>query len=63
MANDPIYERFGYVTYEDIKKLNEGDDKSTLLAIRAPKGSTLELLEPEECAEGNYQIQINSEKD
>jgi vacuolar-type H+-ATPase subunit E/Vma4 len=48
MAKDPLYEQFAYVTYEDIKKLNQTKESSdcTLLAIRAPKGTTLEIPDP-----------------
>lgn len=47
MSKDPLYEQFAYVTYEDIKKLsdNKENSNSTLLAIRAPKGTTLEIPE------------------
>jgi len=44
MANDPLYEKYAYVTYEDIKQLNKDNDQ-TLLAIRAPKGSKLEITD------------------
>lgn len=48
MAKDPLYEQFAYVTYEDIKKLNQTKESydCTLLAIRAPKGTTLEIPDP-----------------
>lgn len=45
MAGDDLYEQFAYVTYDDIKKINniaEHKD-STLLAIRAPPGTKLEI--------------------
>jgi transcription factor E2F3 len=50
LEQDPIYSQYAYVTYDDIKRLNEseGNENSTLLAIRAPMGSTLEVPEPEE---------------
>lgn len=47
MANDELYEQFAYVTYEDIKNINEDKD-NTLLAIRAPPGTKLEIPELEE---------------
>ncbi|CAI2360569.1 unnamed protein product [Moneuplotes crassus] len=45
MSKDPLYEQFAYVTFEDINKLKNinGDNDSTLVAIRAPKGTTLEI--------------------
>ena len=45
MTKDSLYEQFAYVTYEDIKKLNQTKENfdSTLLAIRAPKGTILEI--------------------
>lgn len=50
MANDDLYEQFAYVTYEDIKKINNinGEKDNTLLAIRAPPGTKLEIPEMEE---------------
>ena len=34
MAKDTLYEKYAYVTYEDIKQLRHGGDEgSTLLAI------------------------------
>ena len=49
MANDELYEKFAYVTYNDIKKLNNITDHkdSTLLAIRAPPGTKLEVPDVE----------------
>lgn len=46
MSNDPLYEKYAYVTYDDIKQLNK-EQENTLLAIRAQKGSTLEMAEPD----------------
>ena len=34
MAKDHLYEKYAYVTYDDIKQLNK-DQENTLLAIRA----------------------------
>jgi len=44
MSNDELYEQFAYVTYDDIKNINEDKD-NTLLAIRAPPGTKLEVPE------------------
>lgn len=48
MAKDPLYDQYAYVTYDDIKKLNLSKEhaESTLLAIRAPQGTTLEIPDP-----------------
>jgi hypothetical protein len=45
MSKDPLYDQFAYVSYEDIKRLTQDKENSnwTLLAIRAPKGTTLEI--------------------
>lgn len=50
MANDELYEQFAYVTYDDIKKIsNLSEDKDwTLLAIRAPSGTKLEIPDLDE---------------
>lgn len=49
LENDPIYAQYAYVTYDDIKKLNsEEEENNTLLAIRAPMHSTLEVPDPEQ---------------
>jgi hypothetical protein len=50
MANDELYEQFAYVTYDDIKKINNlSEDKDcTLLAIRAPSGTKLEIPDLDE---------------
>lgn len=47
MANDELYDQYAYVTYDDIKKINNvSEDKDcTLLAIRAPPGTKLEVPE------------------
>jgi transcription factor E2F2 len=45
ISKDSLYEQFAYVTYEDIKKLNQTKENmdNTLLAIRAPKGTKIEI--------------------
>ena len=45
LAIDPDYERYAYLTYEDLKGLieQEGKEEDTLIAIRAPPGSTVEI--------------------
>ena len=49
MAEDQLYDQFAYVTYDDIKKLSNlpENKNSTLLAIRAPPGTKLEIPEDE----------------
>ena len=50
MSQDELYEQFAYVTYDDIKKLNNITEykDSTLLAIRAPPGTKLEVPDEDE---------------
>ena len=57
MSKDPLYEQYAYVTYEDIKKLNQTKENadSTLLAIRAPQGTSLEIPDPS----GNHQHEVD----
>ncbi len=49
MANSAIYKSYAFVTYDDIKKLNQNNENKndTLLAIRAPAGTTLEVPDPD----------------
>lgn len=49
MAEDDLWKQFAYVTYDDIKKLNDiSENKNwTLLAIRAPPGTKLEIPQNE----------------
>jgi len=55
MSSDVLYDKYAYVTYDDIKLLNKENkvgsnlqnSNSTLLAIRAPKGSRLEIVNPD----------------
>jgi len=58
MSKDALYEQFAYVTYEDIKRLTQSKENSdwTLLAIRAPKGTSLEIPE-------NIESENNSNSD
>lgn len=61
MANDELYEQFAYVTYDDIKNMNE-DKENTLLAIRAPPGTKLEIPEME-TKEGKGEDKNEEEKE
>jgi len=63
MSKDNLYEQFAYVTYEDIKKLNQTKENSenTLLAIRAPKGTTIEI--PDRSTEQDATADIKEEKE
>lgn len=65
MSKDPLYEQFAYVTYEDIKKLSDSKENanSTLLAIRAPKGTTLEIPERIETHKQSESNESDSDKD
>jgi transcription factor E2F3 len=63
MSKDPLYDKYAYVTYDDIKQMSK-DSENTLLAIRAPRGSTLDVVEPEPGdPNSQHQIQINSQKE
>lgn len=65
MTKDPAYAEYAYVTYDDIKSLNNltGAENETLLAIRAPPGTSLEVPDPESFPEDErerYQIYLQS---
>ena len=65
LTKDPIYSEFAYITYDDIRKLPQLTESmhETLLAIRAPLGTHLEVPDPDlfpvEERE-KYQIQLKS---
>ena len=66
LTKDPSYAEYAYVTYEDIKRLPNLTDSEneTLLAIRAPLGTSLEVVDPESCnpdEKEKYQIYLHSE--
>jgi transcription factor E2F3 len=46
MAKDPVYAEFAYMTFDDIKQIC-GDSKDTLIAVKAPIGSKIEIPDPE----------------
>ena len=50
MARDPAYEQLAYLTFSDIDLLN-GDQKDTLIAVKAPLGSKIEMPDPEQLYE------------
>ncbi|XP_005361892.1 transcription factor E2F5 [Microtus ochrogaster] len=56
VMEDPINNRFSYVTHEDICDCFNGD---TLLAIQAPSGTQLEVPIPEMGQNGQKKYQIN----
>lgn len=39
------FKEFGYVTYEDIKNLTNGEDVN-LIAVKAPSGTSLDIPDP-----------------
>lgn len=45
MSADKAYEQFAYLTFEDINQLNT-NSKDTLIAVKAPLGSTIEMPDP-----------------
>uniref|UniRef100_A0A6A7FTB6 Transcription factor E2FB-like n=1 Tax=Hirondellea gigas TaxID=1518452 RepID=A0A6A7FTB6_9CRUS len=46
VTENPLYTRYAYLTFEDIRKLKSFEG-NTLIAIRAPPGTTLNLDDPE----------------
>ena len=55
MAEDPAYERFAYLSYDDIKRLSqsyeptrEGEERHTLLVVKAPIGTQIHIVNPDE---------------
>ena len=46
MAKDRIYSDYAYVTFDDIKQLN-GESGDTLIAVKAPLGSKIEIPDAE----------------
>jgi transcription factor E2F3 len=65
MTKDPAYAEYAYVTYDDIKSLSNltEAENETLLAIRAPPGTSLEVPDPESLPEDEkerYQIYLTS---
>lgn len=65
LTKDPVYADFAYVTYEDIRALPNltGNLHETLLAIRAPLGTHLEVPDPDSFPieeKEKYQVQLKS---
>jgi transcription factor E2F3 len=46
-TDDSEFKQYGYVTFEDIKSLTNGEDIN-LIAIKAPTGTSLEIPDPEQ---------------
>jgi transcription factor E2F3 len=46
MAKDPVYQNFAYMTFDDIREANK-DNTDTLIAIKAPIGTRIEIPDPE----------------
>eukprot|EP00347_Sterkiella_histriomuscorum_P018440 403345501 len=47
MARDPAYEEFAYLNFDDIALLNQYTN-DTLIAVKAPLGSKIEMPDPEQ---------------
>ena len=47
MARDPIYAEYAYMTFDDIKMLSS-ESNETLIAVKAPIGSKIEIPDPEQ---------------
>ena len=65
LTKDPSYTEYAYVTFEDIKNLPNLTDcqSETLLAIRAPPGTNLEVPNPDSLPldeKERYQILLHS---
>jgi hypothetical protein len=47
MSKDPVYADYGYMTFEDIKTaFSDSKDPQTLIAIKAPIGTKIEIPDP-----------------
>lgn len=46
MAKDPVYAEYAYMTFDDIRAIS-GDTKDTLIAVKAPIGSKIEIPDPD----------------
>ena len=46
IQEDPKFKEFGYLTYNDIRLLTQGEDIN-LIAIRAPAGTSIDIPDPE----------------
>lgn len=46
MARDPAYGEFAYLNFDDIAVLNQESD-DTLIAVKAPLGSKIEMPDPD----------------
>ncbi len=46
LSEDPDFERYGYVTFDDIKELTVKENIN-LIAIKAPQGTSVEIPDPD----------------
>jgi len=63
LSENPSFSQYAYVTHEDIRALPNLWDQ-TLIAIKAPAGTRLEVPDPNECMVGSktqYQLFLQSE--
>jgi transcription factor E2F3 len=65
MTKDPSYAEYAYVTFDDIKSLSNltDNENETLIAVRAPPGTSLEVPDPETMdpsEKEKYQIHLHS---
>ena len=47
MAQDPVYAQYAYLTFDDVRKVSAGKEDQTLIAVKAPIGSKIEIPDPE----------------
>jgi transcription factor E2F3 len=65
MTRDPNYAEHAYATFDDIRSLNNltENENETLLAIRAPPGTSLEVPDPDSLPpeeKERYQVYLTS---
>lgn len=62
MVNECENSKYAYITHEDIRKLPECIDH-TIIAIKAPKGTKLEVPDPDSAGDGSKLYQIFLQND
>jgi transcription factor E2F3 len=50
MSKEPVYADYAYMTFDDIKQVNS-DSNDTLIAVKAPIGTKIEIPDPEQLEE------------
>lgn len=60
ISSNEEFSQYGYVTFDDLKLLT-ASEKINLLAIKAPKGTSLEIINPEETKNAYLKTQSDME--